>query len=159
MAIYIDYYLSPIGWLEIKADEKTLQSVHFIDENIAKQYINTENKILQITRKQLTEYFAGERTGFDIPLNPPGTDFQLKVWNELQKIPFGKTISYLQLAEKVGSKEYTRAVGLANGKNQIAIVIPCHRVIGSDGKLTGYTGGMKRKQWLLELESMQRNLF
>ena len=159
MEKYIDYINSPVGWLEITADDNALLSVHFMNDGASKQTINEENKVIQKTKKQLAEYFAGERKKFDIPLNPSGTEFQLKVWNELLKIPYGKTISYLQLAELVESKEHTRAVGLANGKNPVAIIVPCHRVVGSDGKLTGYAGGMKNKQWLLELESQQKNLF
>jgi methylated-DNA-[protein]-cysteine S-methyltransferase len=155
----IVYFLSPLGWLELTASDEALIKVHFMKGDAAKQPNNTENEILKITQKQLTEFFAGERKEFEIPLNPAGTEFQVKVWDVLQKIPFGKTISYLQLAQKVGSKEHTRAVGLANGKNPIAIIIPCHRVIGADGKLTGYAGGMKRKQWLLEFESQQGKLF
>jgi len=103
--------------------------------------------------RQLTQYFAGERTEFTLPLAPAGTEFQQKCWAALQTIPYGHTWSYGQLAEKIGKPTAIRAVGLANGKNPIALVIPCHRVIGSDGSLTGYGGGLDRKRYLLDLES------
>lgn len=103
-------------------------------------------------KTQLEEYFTGKRKKFDLKLNPKGTDFQKRVWNELLKIPFGKTTSYLKLSKKLGDVKAIRAVGGANGKNKIAIVIPCHRVIGSNGKLVGYAGGLWRKQWLLDHE-------
>jgi methylated-DNA-[protein]-cysteine S-methyltransferase len=103
--------------------------------------------------RQLAGYFAGQLTEFDLPLAPSGTDFQRRVWAALQTIPYGQTWSYAQLAEKIGRASAVRAVGLANGKNPIAVVIPCHRVIGSDGSLTGYGGGLDRKRFLLDLES------
>ncbi len=102
--------------------------------------------------KQLKEYFAGTRKEFDVPLDIEGTDFQKRVWDELQKIPYGKTISYKTLAEKLGDVKAIRAVGKANGQNPIAIIIPCHRVIGADGSLTGYAGGLDIKEKLLHLE-------
>lgn len=98
---------------------------------------------------QLEEYFAGTRKDFDIELAPPGTDFQQKIWELVKKVPFGKTTSYLDIAKASGSDKNTRAVGLANGKNPIPIIIPCHRIVGSNGKLTGYAGGLERKRWLL----------
>jgi methylated-DNA-[protein]-cysteine S-methyltransferase len=103
-------------------------------------------------RKQLAEYFAGERREFDVPLKLAGTPFQQSVWQELVRIPFGETISYGELARRVGKPEASRAVGNANGRNPISILVPCHRVIGSDGKLTGYAGGVDRKKWLLAWE-------
>lgn len=102
--------------------------------------------------RQLAEYFAGERTSFDLPLAPAGTDFQKEVWAALAAIPYGETRSYGQLAIAVGRPGASRAVGLANGRNPLSIVVPCHRVVGSDGKLTGYSGGPERKQFLLDLE-------
>jgi methylated-DNA-[protein]-cysteine S-methyltransferase len=105
---------------------------------------------------QLTAYFAGELTEFDLPLAPAGTDFQRRVWSALRTIPYGRTWSYGQLAREVGSVTASRAVGLANGKNPIALIIPCHRVIGSDGSLTGYGGGLDRKRFLLNLETSAR---
>lgn len=103
--------------------------------------------------RQLAAYFAGQLTEFDLPLSPAGTDFQHRAWAALQTIPYGETWTYGQLAEKIGSASAIRAVGLANGKNPISLVIPCHRVIGSDGSLTGYGGGLERKRFLLDLES------
>ena len=116
---------------------------------------------LKETVNQLQEYFDGKRTDFTFKLNLKGTDFQQKVWRELSKIPFGKTISYLDLAKKLGDPKVIRAAASANGKNPIWIVIPCHRVIGTDGSLTGYAGGLWRKKWLLEHEnpSNQQSLF
>src|SRR5690606_34971068 len=108
---------------------------------------------LEDTVYQLQEYFEGTRTQFSLQLNPQGTDFQKRVWEELQHIPYGKTISYLELSKKLGDIKAIRAVAAANGKNPLWIVVPCHRVIGSDGSLTGYAGGLHRKQWLLEHES------
>ncbi len=102
---------------------------------------------------QLAAYFAGRRTAFDLPLAPAGTEFQQQVWAALRTIPYGQTWSYAQLADKIGRPSAVRAVGLANGRNPIAVVIPCHRVIGSDGSLTGYGGGLDRKRFLLDLES------
>lgn len=118
--------------------------------------IQAENKHFEPLRSQLTEYFNGFRREFDIPLHTAGTDFQLKVWNELQKIPFGTTRSYKSQALSLGQASAVRAVANANGMNRISILIPCHRVIGEDGSLTGYGGGLNRKKWLLEFE--KRNL-
>ena len=103
-------------------------------------------------REQLAEYFAGERQQFDVPLKLAGTPFQQRVWQELVRIPFGTTITYAQLAQRVGKPTASRAVGHANGRNPISIIVPCHRVIGANGKLTGYAGGVEKKQWLLEWE-------
>jgi methylated-DNA-[protein]-cysteine S-methyltransferase len=107
---------------------------------------------LVTAREQLAEYFAGERQQFDLPLKLAGTPFQQRVWQELVRIPFGTTITYGQLAERVGKPTASRAVGHANGRNPISIIVPCHRVIGADGKLTGYGGGMDKKEWLLAWE-------
>lgn len=111
--------------------------------------------LTEVCREQLTEFFAGQRQQFDLPLDPQGTEFQRQVWQALAAIPFGETRSYGQLAEGLGRKGAQRAVGAANGRNPISIVIPCHRVIGSDGSLTGYAGGMGRKQWLLAFEAQE----
>ncbi|MFH1194736.1 MAG: methylated-DNA--[protein]-cysteine S-methyltransferase, partial [bacterium] len=110
------------------------------------------NQLTQKAVSQLKKYFEGKLKKFDLPLDMQGTDFQINVWNELLNIPFGETKSYMEIAELVGDKKSIRAVGKANGDNKIAIVIPCHRVIGSDGKLTGYAGGLWRKKWLLDHE-------
>lgn len=154
------YYQSPVGLLEIKVAGDFVASISFVDE----QQSNADSyPLLERVIEQLEQYFNGERKVFDIPLKQYGTDFQQRVWNELLNIPFGKTISYLQLSKKLGDVKAIRAVGTTNGKNSLAIVVPCHRVIGSDGSLTGYAGGLWRKQWLLDHESnlisRQQNLF
>jgi methylated-DNA-[protein]-cysteine S-methyltransferase len=117
--------------------------------------------VLQEAVSQLKAYFDGQRTHFDFPMNPAGTEFQQKVWKGLCEIPFGKTMSYLELAKQLGDVKAIRAVASANGKNPLWIVVPCHRVIGTDGSLTGYAGGLWRKKWLLEHEnpSTQQSLF
>ncbi len=149
------YLNSPIGWMELKGDASGLASATFVeDESISGTAISeTLPDSLQKTIKQLTEYFEGSRQNFDLPLNPKGTDFQQKVWSQLQKIPFSKTTSYQKMANALGDPKVIRAAASANGKNPISIVIPCHRVIGSDGSLTGYAGGLHRKKWLLQHES------
>lgn len=140
---------SPVGIIEISGSDDGIRSIMFLD-------IESEQTIvpvcLQVCVNQLNEYFDGKRKQFDLKLDPRGTEFQLKVWDKLQQIPFGKTISYLDLARMTGSETNTRAVGNANGKNKINIIVPCHRVIGSNGKLTGYGGGLWRKEILLKLE-------
>lgn len=113
----------------------------------------SDHNIFTTVAEQLTEYFAGTRQAFDLPLAPQGTDFQLRVWEQLRLIPFGVTISYGQLAKRLGQPNASRAVGLANGNNPLSIVVPCHRVIGADGSLTGFGGGVETKRQLLELES------
>lgn len=123
------------------------------------EIIEEETSITTTTKNQLTAYFSNQQTIFDVPLDLVGTDFQLKVWNELQRIPFGSTRSYKEQAIAVGNLKAIRAVATANGENRISIIIPCHRVIGSDGSLTGYGGGIWRKQKLLELETTQTKLF
>ncbi len=152
-ADYLTYTDTPIGRLQIRASDEGLTVVTFMEPDST---VLPENKprhpTLQAAIKQLQEYFDSERKVFDLPLAPTGTEFQQKVWQALAGIPWGATISYLKIAEQLGSKLTIRAVGGANGKNPIAIIIPCHRVIGADGKLTGYAGGLWRKQWLLEHE-------
>lgn len=123
------------------------------------EIIEEETSITTTTKNQLTAYFSNQQTTFDVPLDLVGTEFQLKVWNELQRIPFGSTRSYKEQAIAVGNLKAIRAVATANGENRISIIIPCHRVIGSDGSLTGYGGGIWRKQKLLELETTQTKLF
>lgn len=141
----------PIGTLKLEGDEQGLSAVSFIDENILETTVIPEN--LADACRQLQEYFRNERTSFALQLNPHGTDFQKKVWHQLQTVSFGKTASYLTMAKKLGDPKVIRAAASANGKNPISIIIPCHRVIGSDGSLTGYAGGLYRKKWLLEHES------
>jgi methylated-DNA-[protein]-cysteine S-methyltransferase len=153
------YYASPLGTLEISAGSGGLEKVCFIDE--VNHTTSPENGLLKKVKQQLDEYFAGKRQSFDLKLDPRGSEFQLKVWGALREIPYGKTISYLDLARKSGDPKLTRAVGAANGSNPIAIIIPCHRVIGSRDELTGYVGGIPRKQYLLHLEQgcRQQELF
>lgn len=141
---------TPLGPLKITGTDKGLESVSFVDEFPEKIYEEPE---LQRTVTQLEEYFQGDRKEFQIPLNPQGTAFQKKVWKLLETIPFGSTRSYQDMANDLGDPKVIRAAASANGKNPIAIIIPCHRVIGSDGSLTGYAGGLHRKKWLLEHES------
>jgi methylated-DNA-[protein]-cysteine S-methyltransferase len=141
-----------IGNIEIKGTGAGLCSIQFLETT--SETLNTETPTcLKTIVSQLQEYFAGTRTEFDVKLSPDGTAFQKKVWEQLQTIPFGKTVSYQQMANDLGAPKVIRAAASANGKNPIPIVIPCHRVIGSDGKLTGYASGLHRKKWLLEHES------
>ncbi|MHC9089365.1 methylated-DNA--[protein]-cysteine S-methyltransferase [Tenacibaculum sp. IMCC1] len=149
------YYKTPIGIAKIEGNENGVQSISVLDEN-ALPTISFHKKTpscLQNCVMQLDEYFAGKRTDFDLQLNPQGTSFQQSVWNELLNIPFGRTRTYLEQTKQLGDVKAIRAVASANGKNPIWIVIPCHRVVGSDGSLTGYAGGVWRKKWLLEHES------
>ncbi|HPE82543.1 MAG TPA: methylated-DNA--[protein]-cysteine S-methyltransferase [Aequorivita sp.] len=151
---------TPLGILELKGDAEGLASALFKDaENIV---ISAKiPKELNDAVLQLQEYFEGNRKEFNLKLSPEGTDFQKRVWQQLQQIPFGKTTSYQQMANTLGDPKVIRAAASANGKNPISIIIPCHRVIGSDGSLTGYAGGLHRKKWLLEFESpsAQQSLF
>ena len=153
---FVSYLKSPIGQLKLIADKNFINSILFVFNNTEMEVENS-NEILEICKKQLNEYFAGERKEFDVKTNQDGTEFQQRVWDELWKIPHGKTVSYNYIAERVGGKNMMRAVGSANGKNQISIIVPCHRVIGSDGSLTGYAGGMWRKEWLLKHEDKYSN--
>lgn len=150
MEIYFSYFDSPIGILEIVASKHAVQSIRFVDaKNVAP--LNSP-KILMDCIKQIEEYFAGERKDFTVNTEQSGTDFQRLVWKKLYEIPFGKTASYIEIARVLGDEKSTRAVGSANGKNKIPIIIPCHRVIGTNDSLVGYSGGLWRKQWLLEHE-------
>ncbi|MDX1637951.1 MAG: methylated-DNA--[protein]-cysteine S-methyltransferase [Balneolaceae bacterium] len=114
--------------------------------------MNSDNPVVTMATNQLREYFEGRRTVFDLPLNPSGSEFQVRVWKSLQSVGFGETVTYGQLAERLGDPDTVRAVGRANGQNPIPVVIPCHRVIGSNGMLVGYSGGIERKEWLLKHE-------
>ena len=150
---------TPLGFTEIQGDENGISKIHVMNEDVE---ISTKiPEELKEAVLQLQDYFDGKRTTFTFPLNPSGTDFQKKVWNELLHIPFGKTCSYLDLSKKLGDVKAIRAVASANGKNPLWIVVPCHRVIGTDGSLTGYAGGLWRKKWLLEHENpvKQETLF
>lgn len=151
---YITYYHSPVGLLKISGTNDYISEVTFHDTT-QKVEGNKKHMPPMVVNciEQLIQYFNGERKIFELPLNQTGTAFQLDVWSILTQIPFGKTISYLDLARKTGDAKATRAVANANGRNNIAIIVPCHRVIGSSGELTGYAGGLWRKKWLLELEA------
>ena len=144
------YVLTPIGIAELIGDENGLASITVLESKKPKGTIPT---VLKDAVEQLEDYFEGNRTVFELQLNPSGTDFQKKVWEALLQIPFGKTISYLELSKQLGDAKAIRAVASANGKNPLWIVVPCHRVIGTNGDLTGYAGGLHRKKWLLEHES------
>ena len=149
---------TPLGIAKIEGDENGISIISVTQEGDLSSKIpkNLKNSVTQ-----LNEYFEGKREEFTFKLNPKGTEFQQKVWQELLKIPFGKTMSYLDLSKKLGDVKAIRAVASANGKNPLWIVVPCHRVIGTDGSLTGYAGGLWRKKWLLEHENPtnQQTLF
>jgi methylated-DNA-[protein]-cysteine S-methyltransferase len=151
---------TPIGNLLVVELDNKLISVGFTEKELSPIH---ENELLSTTKTQIDEYFARSRKSFDLPLNPSGTDFQKKVWAELSLIPYGKTVSYQQVANRLGDPKSIRAAARANGQNPIAIIIPCHRVIGSGGEMTGYAGGIQRKKDLLTLEGAdvmnQMNLF
>ena len=155
------YLESPIGKLLLAGDANGLQQILFSTDgrpaNPDPEWQEDAFALAEAMR-QLKAYFAGELENFDLPLSPQGTPFQQRVWGELQKIPYGETISYGELARRIGNPKASRAVGLANGSNPISIVIPCHRVIGSNGKLTGYGGGLPIKEKLLALEKRQLRL-
>jgi len=152
---------SPIGELIVAGDDQGLRFVLFKrgrDAVKAKADWEPDRGALDDTVRQLTSYFAGKLRDFDVPVAPEGTTFQRSVWRELQRIPYGETISYGELARRLGNPRAVRAVGLANGSNPISIIIPCHRVIGSNGSLVGYGGGLPIKQALLSLERGQSRL-
>jgi methylated-DNA-[protein]-cysteine S-methyltransferase len=152
---YTAYYTSPLGALRISSNDGAVNEVHFLqgDEMAGEATPVTQRpKVLQQCINQLIEYFNGDRKDFTVPLQQPGTDFQQKVWSELLHIPFGKTISYLDLSKRIGDVKAIRAAASTNGKNKIGIIVPCHRVIGSNQDLVGYAGGLWRKKWLLEHE-------
>lgn len=153
------YYKTPIGIAKIVGNENGVQAIIVLDKEI--DFVQEIPASLKDCVKQLDEYFKGTRTNFDLKLNPQGTDFQKRVWDELLNVPFGKTRSYLEQSKKLGDVKAIRAVASANGKNPLWIVIPCHRIIGSDGSLTGYASGIWRKKWLLEHENppTQQSLF
>jgi methylated-DNA-[protein]-cysteine S-methyltransferase len=149
---------SPVGKLKLVASSNALVAVLWEHERanrvkLDRSMLDPEHPILLRAERQLAEYFSGERTEFDLPLDPTGSEFQKKVWQALRDIPFGQTKSYSDLAKAIGSSTSARAVGAANGKNPLSIVVPCHRVIGADGSLTGYAGGLEVKAALLALEA------
>ncbi|GMO45887.1 MAG: methylated-DNA--[protein]-cysteine S-methyltransferase [Termitinemataceae bacterium] len=149
--MYFSYLETDIACLELHANFNALTSIFFCTTKIVKKE-TIENKIIQQAKKELQEYFAKKRTVFSVPFEYNGTEFQNKVWTELSKIPFGKTLSYKDIAVLCGNKKASRAVGGAIHRNPIAIIIPCHRVIGSNGSLTGFAGGLDVKTELLRLE-------
>ena len=146
----ISYFYSPIGLIQIKSINQKICSVLFVEKET--EPFTIETPLNKECIKQLKGYFAGTRLHFELPIFQIGTDFQQKVWNEVFKIPYGDTCTYSLLAHKIGDIKSIRAVGTTNGKNKIAIIVPCHRVIGSDGSLTGYAWGLDKKEWLLKHE-------
>ena len=152
------YIKTPLGIAKIIGDDEGISVITVSTEGEVSEVIPN---ILQEAISQLNDYFEEKRNDFDFKLNPRGTEFQQKVWKGLLEIPFGKTMSYLDLSKKLGDVKAIRAVASANGKNPLWIVVPCHRVVGTDGSLTGYAGGLWRKKWLLEHEtpSTQQSLF
>jgi len=153
---YVARLASPVGDLTLTATETALTGVYFATSRHGPPLHDVERRlggqVLERTRQQLEEYFAGTRAEFDLPLDPQGTPFQQRVWDLLRAIPYGTTTSYGELARRLGDPHATRAVGAANGRNPIPIIVPCHRVVGSRGELTGFGGGIDRKRWLLEHE-------
>lgn len=147
-------YTSPIGRIKIVADTDCIQAITFIDDSVStssNEGIESPAVIHQCI-DELIDYFNGSRTQFTVPIHQSGTDFQQKVWKELYEVPYAKTMSYAELAKKLGDTKVIRAAASANGKNKIAIIVPCHRIIGSDSSLTGYAWGVARKKWLLQHE-------
>ena len=142
---------SRIGYLIIMASEQYVQEIRFSDE---KPDMGETNEITANCARQLQEYFAGERREFDVPVHARGTEFQVRIWEELMKVPFGQQVTYQELAVRAGDSKMARAVGMASSKNKISILVPCHRVVGSSGKLTGYAAGLWRKDWLLKHERL-----
>lgn len=156
--MYKSHYQSPIGLIEITASDSGLLAVSFMDETEEINTIAPANDITKQTAEYLAAYFAGNCQTFDVPLAPMGTAFQQQVWKELVKVPFGKTDTYSSIANKLNNPLSVRAVGAANGKNPIAIIVPCHRIIGASGHLTGYAGGLWRKEFLLNLEGTAKGV-
>ncbi|MBG2875893.1 methylated-DNA--[protein]-cysteine S-methyltransferase [Proteus alimentorum] len=154
--MYQDYLDAPKGfpkpYISITANEKGITSLYFVND---KEVAVSSSPVINQCIQQLKEYFAGKRTTFSVPLAPKGTEFQSRVWKTLQTIPYGEIWSYKKLALTLGSINYCRAVGMANSRNPISLIIPCHRVIGHNGKLVGYTGGLDIKRWLLQYEKVE----
>jgi methylated-DNA-[protein]-cysteine S-methyltransferase len=150
---YFSLFPSPLGDLLLVSNGETLTGLHMAGEAPGPDWLRDDGLFADV-RTQLTEYLAGKRRTFDLPLRLEGTPFQRRVWDELCRIPFGETISYAELARRVGQPGAARAVGSANGRNRIGLIIPCHRVIAADGTLGGYGGGLDRKRWLLRHEAL-----
>lgn len=149
---------SPVGIIEIQGTATHVHHVHFLHRD-AEVKSGVETDVTRICAAQLREYFEGNRKVFDVPMQQDGTDFMQQTWQQVSAIPFGKTATYLDLSKTMGDENLTRAVGTANGKNQLAILVPCHRIIGTNGKLTGYAWGLHRKQWLLDHEAKINHTF
>ena len=158
MKTFYAYYESPLGQILLTATDSALSGLHFVGEKyypgISAAWTHDINATaIESAIAQIDEYFAGKRKSFELPLAPDGTEFQRQVWDALTKLRFGETATYAQLAHRIGNPKAVRAVGAANGRNPISIIVPCHRVIGADGSLIGYAGGLARKKALLELET------
>lgn len=151
---YRAFYTSPIGMLLIESSQDAISRVDFVDSQQLFECKKSSSypRVLQECLEQIEEYFNGSRKTFTVPLLPIGTAFQLGVWKQLEKIPYGKTKSYKDIAIAIGNEKAVRAIGTTNGRNPIGIIVPCHRVIGSNGKLVGYASGVWRKEWLLNHE-------
>lgn len=149
MKLFVDFFISPIGFVSIKATENHITEIIFVEKE---PILTSPSDLTTECKNQLLDYFSGKRKKFTIPLFAEGTEFQKRVWNKLLEIPYGETISYFELAHRLGNAKVIRAAGHANGQNPISIIIPCHRVIGKNGKLVGYGGGLHRKEWLLKHE-------
>jgi len=164
MNIEIVYYQSPLGALEIRSTGSAISDILFVNswkgakiDETSLSFIKPKSPVIKSCTKQLDEYFAGTRTEFSIHMSQVGTEFQQTVWAALCNIPYGRTISYMELSKRIGNIKAIRAVGTANGNNSISIIVPCHRVIGSNGDLVGYGGDLWRKKWLLEHEGKVAN--
>lgn len=147
MTTYFKTMHSPVGVLKLSSDDWQLKSISFDSEYIESEFDAPD--ILLIAQQQLEAYFSGNRQQFDLPIDPEGTEFQRRVWEQVAGVCYGLTRSYVEIARTLGSENFSRAVGMANGRNPLPIIIPCHRIIGHNGKLTGYAGGLDRKKWLL----------
>ncbi len=157
-SVQVGWLESPIGPIEIRVNNRgAVTAVSFVDDS--DPGVGETGNAVARTVQQLYEYFRSERRRFELELEPEGTDFEHRVWREVRRIPFGATDTYGEIARRLGEADAARAVGVANARNPIAIIVPCHRVIGSDGDLTGYAGGLDRKKWLLDMESGQARLF
>jgi len=146
------YYQTDIGKIGIAENGQEITNIYFQGESVPKDILLNETNLIKEAAKQLNSYFAGELRTFELPLAPEGTEFMRSVWKALCEIPYGKTFSYKDIAQNIGNPKAVRAVGNANNRNPIPIIIPCHRVIGSNGKLVGYGGGLEIKKYLLDLE-------
>jgi len=156
MNIYTASFLSPIGLIEIQTTESAVRSVIFVEQTertVRAQAGGSQPDIMAKCLQQLDEYFCGKREQFELPLMHEGTSFQQRVWEQVKAVPYGQTIGYRELAVRIGQDKAIRAVGTANGRNRLALLIPCHRVIGSDGQMRGYAWGLWRKEWLLQHEA------